>query len=351
MNFAIAQSQHLMVHPLKVPVRRMLLGTIALSTAIALAITAFGSHRHGFQINFVFSQCIGLITYALIDLPRRRLWPAGPPPVLPMIALVLAAAVIGWFGGSMLGGWILGMPGQPGTMNANSAIGFFVLTAAAGFAGTYHFWTRERIAAIERGAAEARLKLLQAQIEPHFLFNTLANLQALIAIDPPRAQTMLSHLDTYLRATLAATRRAHGTLAEEFALLRGYLEIIAIRMGARLAFELDLPPALGAAAIAPMLLQPLVENAIRHGLEPRVEGGRVRVAARAEGAALVLTIEDTGMGLAAAANPGAGLGLANVRQRLAALYGTAAALEITDNPEGGTQVTMRVPRQPREKSA
>ena len=321
----------------------MLLGTLTLNTAIALAITAFGSH--GFLSNFVFSQCIGLITLALIDPPRRRLWPTGAPPVMPLIALVLVAALIGWYGGSMLGGLILGIPGQPAAMTANAAIGFLVLTVAAGFAVTFYIWTRERLAASERLAAEAQLKLLTAQIEPHFLFNTLANLQALIAIDPPRALTMLGHLDTYLRATLAATRRPQGTLAEEFALLRGYLEIIAVRMGARLAFELDLPPPLGAVAIAPMLLQPLVENAIRHGLEPRVEGGRVRVAARVDGAALVLTIEDTGMGLAAAANPGAGLGIANVRQRLAALYGAAAALDITDNPAGGTRVTMRVPRQ------
>ncbi len=322
----------------------MVLGTFALNTAIALAITAFGSH--GFLSNFVFSQCIGLITLALIDPPRRRLWPTGAPPVLPLIALVLVAAMIGWYGGSMLGGLILGIPGQPAAMTANAAIGFLVLTVAAGFAVTFYFWTRERLAASERLAAEAHLKLLTAQIEPHFLFNTLANLQALIAIDPPRAQTMLGHLDTYLRATLAATRRTHSTLAEEFTLLRGYLEIIAIRMGARLGFELDLPLALGAAAIAPMLLQPLVENAIQHGLEPKVEGGQVRVAARNDGKLLVLTVEDTGMGIDSARTPRSGLGLVNVRQRLAALYGAAASLDIADNPAGGTRVTMRIPRQP-----
>ena len=112
-------------------------------------------------------------------------------------------------------------------------LGFLALTAGAGLGGTFFFWTRERLAHSERGAAEARLKLLQAQIEPHFLFNTLANLQALIGSDPTRAQAMLGHLDGYLRATLASTRNDKCTLADEFALLRGYLEILAIRMGPR----------------------------------------------------------------------------------------------------------------------
>src|ERR1035438_7195573 len=103
--------------------------------------------------------------------------------------------------------------------------------------------TRGRLAQSERGAAEARLKLLQAQIEPHFLFNTLANLQMLIGSDPKRAQAMLGHLDGYLRATLASTRKDKCTLAEEFALMRGYLEILAIRMGPRLAYSIDLPDA------------------------------------------------------------------------------------------------------------
>jgi LytS/YehU family sensor histidine kinase len=224
-------------------------------------------------------------------------------------------------------------------------LGFLMLTAGAGLGGTFFFWTRERLASSERGAAEARLKLLQAQIEPHFLFNTLANLQALIASDPQRAQLMLGHLDGYLRATLASTRNEQCTLADEFALLRGYLEILAIRMGARLAYSLELPPALAAAKLPPMLLQPLVENAIKHGLEPKLDGGKLRVAASAEGSQLVLVVEDSGPGFGAAATSGTGVGLLHVKQRLAAVYGGAAKAEIGESADGGVRIALRLPRQ------
>lgn len=348
MNFASSgEPWHLMVNPSRVSIRHMLAGTLVLNTVIAVAITVFGSdsHGHGFAVNFVFSQCIGLITYALIDLPRRRLWPTRPSPLLPLIALVLVAASIGWYGGSLLGGLILGIPGQPTSIGTNAAVGFLTLTIAAGFGATLYFSTRERLAASEKLAAEARLKLLTAQIEPHFLFNTLANLQALIASDPARAQTMLAHLDQYLRASLSAARSETATLGEEFSLLNDYLEIIAIRMGPRLAFTLDLPAELAQHALPPMLLQPLVENAIRHGLEPKIEGGLVQVTAHRIGTQLVLSIEDDGLGLSRGAShtAGTGLGIAHVRERLAATYGRAAGIDIDSNPAGGATVTLRMP--------
>jgi signal transduction histidine kinase len=318
--------------------------TIALSGAIAVALTAFGTHTHGFGQNLVYSQCIGLITYASIDLPRRMLWPRGAPPLAAMLGLAVVAAPVAWFGGSYVACILLGEPRRPTALGLDTILGFLALTAGAGIAGTFFFWTRERIAESERGAAEARLKLLQAQVEPHFLFNTLANLQALITVDPKRALAMLGHLDGYLRATLATTRSDRGTLAAEFALLRGYLEILAIRMGPRLAYELDLPAALADTALPPMLLQPLVENAIRHGLEPKVEGGSIRVSARSEGATLVLVVEDSGLGLGQdSGSAGTGLGLGNVRERLAAVYGGKAAMDIGAAPGGGVRVTLRLP--------
>lgn len=350
MNGAESARARTLRYPAGVPsafanVKRYLIGTVVLSTVIAAAITAFGSHRQGFGANFVYSQCIGLLTYAAIDVPRRMLWSLEVPRLLPMIGLTLLAAPIGWFGGSYVASLLLGDPRGPTTLGTDAVLGFLALTAGAGFAGTYVFWTRERLAAIERGAAEARLKLLQAQIEPHFLFNTLANLQALIAVDPKRAQQMLGHLDGYLRATLATTRNDKGTLGEEFALLRAYLEILAIRMGPRLVCELDLPDALRGATLPPMLLQPLVENAIRHGLEPKIDGGRVRIAAHAESGQLVVTVEDSGLGLGAVATPGSGVGLAHVSERLAAVYGNAATLEVLEPPGGGLRVTVRLPLQ------
>jgi signal transduction histidine kinase len=328
-----------------VPPLRLLAGTMVLNTVIAIGLTAFGSAS--LAHNLVFSQCIGLITYALIDIPRRRLWPTGAPALLPMIGIVLAAALIGWQGGSRLAALMLGVHYPPTNHGPDAALGFFILTAAAGFGGTFYFWTRERIAATERGATEARLKLLSAQIEPHFLFNTLANLQALIAIDPPRAQAMLGHLDAYLRASLAATRNDAATLGDEFALLRGYLEIIAMRMGDRLSFALELPQELAAYRLPPMLLQPLVENAITHGLESKIDGGRVTVSAKADTGMLVLTVADTGLGLVSqAATAGTGLGLTNVRERLAATWGSRASLSLDDNPGGGARATLRLPALP-----
>ena len=187
---------------------------------------------------------------------------------------------------------------------------------------------------------------MQAQIEPHFLFNTLANLDALIGIDPARARAMLGHLNDYLRAALAAARKARNTLAGEFALLEGYLQIIGVRMGPRLSFSLDLPEALRNTEVPPMLLQPLVENAIKHGLEPKIEGGRVEIRARAESGRLAIAIADTGIGLGNIASAGTGLGLAHVRERLAAVYGGGATLEVGARAGGGVNVTLSIPREP-----
>jgi hypothetical protein len=324
-------------------ITRYLIGTFILSTVIAAGLTAFGSQRHGFGPNFVYSQCIGALTYATIDLPRRMLWPQGTPSLVPMLGLVLVAAPVGWFGGSFVASALLGRPWSPGSMETDAMLGFLALTAGAGLAGCFYFWTRERLMASERSEAEARLKLLQAQIEPHFLFNTLANLQALIGVDPGRAQEMLRHLDGYLRATLATTRQDWDTLAGEFALLQSYLEILAIRMGPRLAFELDLPPALATAKLPPMLLQPLVENAIRHGLEPKVDGGHVRVSAREEGSLLLLEVADSGQGLGKSAAGGTGVGLAHVKERLAAVYGAGASFKTSESGDGGVLVVLRIP--------
>lgn len=324
-------------------VPRRVLGTVVLCTLIAAALTAYGDK--GFVTNIVYSLCIGLLTYASIDLPRRWLWSQGAFTLLRVLGLALLAAPVGWFGGSFIASLLLGEHWGPGRTTLSAMLGFLALTAGAGLGGTFVFWTRERLAQSERTAAEARLKLLQAQIEPHFLFNTLANLQALIAVDPQRAQAMLGHLDAYLRATLASTRNEQCTLAEEFALLRGYLEILAIRMGPRLTYSLDLPDALDRARLPPMLLQPLVENAIRHGLEPKVEGGRLRVTAGAEGRQLVLVVEDNGLGFGAANTVGTGVGLAHVKERLAAVYGNAASAEIDEAAGGGVRIALRLPLQ------
>ena len=215
---------------------------------------------------------------------------------------------------------------------------------------------RTQAEAAQRQAAETQLRLLQSQLEPHMLFNTLANLRVLIGLEPERAQAMLDHLIAFLRATLNASRLAAHPLATEFERIADYLALMGVRMGPRLQVTLDLPADLRDMPVPPLLLQPLVENAIKHGLEPHVQGGRITVTARAEGPTLVLTVRDTGTGLQGSPTtpqnpaphnpaPGSHFGLAQVRERLATLHGALAslALEPTADGLGGTLVTLRMP--------
>ncbi|MGL5004036.1 MAG: sensor histidine kinase, partial [Casimicrobium sp.] len=200
-----------------------------------------------------------------------------------------------------------------------------------------------KIVSSEKQLVQAQMRMLQAQIEPHFLFNTLANIQTQIPRAPDKANAMLDNFIAYLRQTLSASRAQEGTLKQEFDLLRNYLEILKIRMGERLEFDLELDASLEATPLPPMLLQPVVENAVKHGLEPKIEGGRVRVRASREDRLLKLIVEDNGLGFGEYADSkGTGVGLANLRERLRVLYDGFATLEITDaNP--GTRVEISVP--------
>ncbi|MGA7986662.1 MAG: histidine kinase, partial [Burkholderiales bacterium] len=260
----------------------------AFNTVVALLLSA-ASYGGGFGSNLLYSQCIGLALLLLVHTAWRLMWPERRPPPLGILLPLVVAVPLAWLGGSALAAALLGQRWPVALSQGGLAA--LTITAAAGLVGTFFFWTRGHVAQAGAQAAQAELRMLQAQIEPHFLFNTLANLDALIASDPARAREMLGHLNDYLRGSLAAARSERHTLGEEFALLSGYLELLAIRMGPRLAFTLDLPSALAPEPLPPMLLQPLVENAIKHGLEPKVEGGRVTVRARRDGAALVLTVE------------------------------------------------------------
>ncbi len=313
-------------------------GVIVFAYNIAIAaLLAAAGYGSGFWINLVYSQCIGLIGWLMVDGGRRLIW--GRRGSGGWIWLLgLAAIAIASFGGNALAALMLGHP-----LVSRDLATSLVISGAAGVVAVLFFWERARKEAIERLAAEAQLRLLQAQIEPHFLFNTLANLQALIGTDPGRARSMLDHLNVYLRAALTAARRERNTLEDEFALLRGYLEIIAIRMDRRLRYRLELPEAFAGAEVPPMLLQPLVENAVKHGLEPKVEGGEIAVAASAAGGVLTLRVADSGVGLGGAPTSGTRAGIAQVRERLAALYGGAASLDIAANPAGGVTATLALP--------
>jgi two-component sensor histidine kinase len=329
--------------------------------AFCLAIAAI---QYGFEPDrpylpaLVASLCIGLSIWAIVDLgsafipsARETGWPKGWHGV----ALVVGGIVVGY----LFGSWLADYLGQTygwysGTHNRESHLrNSILISIIAGLVGSFYFYSINRSAYLERKvseerrqATEARLKLLETQLEPHMLFNTLANLRALIAVDPVRAQGMLDHMIAYLRATLSASRAATHSLQAEFDRLRDYLELMAIRMGPRLAYSLELPSELAQHSVPALLLQPLVENSIQHGLEPKVEGGRITVSARREGDRLVLVVADTGVGPSQAPAEGKGFGMTQVRERLATLHGDAAPIDFEAPPEGGTRTTIRLPFTP-----
>jgi hypothetical protein len=202
---------------------------------------------------------------------------------------------------------------------------------------------------LRRQVLEARMAMMQAQVEPHFLFNTLASIDHLIEFDPKRASQMQRNLISLLRASMPSMRSTDSGLRPldlELAVVRPYLEILKVRMEERLTTEIDVPDGLLSAEFPPMMIQTLVENSIKHGLEPKAEGGNLSVKAEIRHGKLCVTVADTGLGFAGAAGgetAGTGIGLANIRERLSLLYGSKGTLTIANNPVGGTIVTITVP--------
>ncbi len=201
---------------------------------------------------------------------------------------------------------------------------------------------RGHATAVEKELAIAKLNLLHAQVEPHFLYNTLASAQLLTRSDPAKADEMLGHLIVYLRRSLPRTGEAPSTLGEELERARAYLEILRIRMGERLRLQVRVDDALHAAPFPAMMLQTLVENAIKHGLEPVPGGGTIWILARRVEGSVAVTVADDGRGFGGD-NGGTGIGLANVRERLRLAYGDAASLTVTSNFPNGVAATIAVP--------
>jgi LytS/YehU family sensor histidine kinase len=199
---------------------------------------------------------------------------------------------------------------------------------------------------LSKHAMESELKLMQAQIEPHFLFNTLASVQFLTETDPPQAARLLGHLLAYLRAALPQMRSESTTLGQEVELAEAYLNILRMRMGPRLDFSIDVPQALRTHPFPPVLLISIVENAVTHGLEPLAAGGRVSIAARQEGDRVLVTVEDTGIGLSGSSRPGRGVGLINVRERLSGLFGGRGRFSLEEAKPRGARATIEIPLAP-----
>jgi len=335
---------------------RHALATALVSSLGAIAYVTVGGSA--WAPTFVYSLSIGMISWLVIDLGQlgfsrdpTKLWPYD----VKRVVLVAAGMTVGFLAGNAIGDAYLGVPLLEfwTYMPRKLASSLFVTTVVGG-AILYFFYSRGKSQYLERGialaqrdATEARLKLLEAQLEPHMLFNTLANLRALITIDPPRAVAMLDRLHSYLRVTLSGSRSLAHPLSAEFDRLGDYLELMSVRMGPRLSYTLDLPSDLREVPVPPLMLQPLVENSVRHGLEPQVEGGAITVRARRDGEQLVVEVSDTGVGMTPGAAPSeGGFGLAQVRERLATLYGARSAMVLTARAGGGTCAAITFPLPP-----
>jgi sensor histidine kinase YesM len=194
----------------------------------------------------------------------------------------------------------------------------------------------------EKEALEAKLRLLQAQIEPHFLFNTLSNVLSLIDTEPAKGKSMLTDLIHYLRTSLSRTLSEITTLGQEIDMIKAYLSIQKIRMDERLNFTIELPDTLRQHSFPPMLLQPLVENAIKHGLEPKIDGGTVTIKAMEKDSLIRIEVIDTGIGFSAYQKNGVGIG--NVKERLQMLYGEKGRLTLEENKPNGVRATIEVPK-------
>ena len=314
------------------------LQTLAFCLAVSALQAAFQPHRP-YEVPLVYSIFIGSFMWALIDFGRHAFasaaetgWPSGAA----ALALPLGGMVGGYVLGTLAGDAVFGWSSWDGSALAQVRLSVLV-TAMAGISAIYYFYSKNKSAYLltkmseaRHQASEAKLKLLEAQIEPHMLFNTLANLRALITTDPAAALHMLDRMNDYLRATLQASRSTMHPLQTEFDRLGDYLELMAVRMGPRLRYTLELPPELADVPVPTLLLQPLVENSIRHGLEPALEGGSITVRARRDGQIMTLEVVDTGVGMAQGAGDGTqagqgGFGLAQVRERLVTAYGNLDA--------------------------
>jgi len=324
--------------------------TFVFDTIIAIFLYAI-KFTDEFITVFIISQCIGLSSCSCVLLIHNFIQKAKP--VFQAI-LVGVALVVGTIIGSYSGLAISGLSSSE-LFEEHGLFQLLFLGILFGSIITYIFSSRERIAATEaqiqeekikrltseKKAAEANLKLLQAQVEPHFLFNTLSNILSLLDSDPKRGKSMLVDFIHYLRASLSKIRKEQATLGQEMEMIQAYLSIFKVRMGDRLTYKIDLPKHLEAISFPPMLVQPLVENAIKHGLEPRVEGGEIRINGMEKDGVLRLEVTDTGNGFLQERD--SGMGLSNIRERLSSMYGNSGRLILEENQPHGLKAIIEVP--------
>lgn len=315
--------------------------------AIAILLTGIGL-TDGFATTLTISFCIGLsINTAFVLLARKmsqlEKWYLGPILITAIglsLGLIIAGTLIvqnPWFFfssnySSLVAGIFFGV------------FGFLMFSTREELLKTRLELVESRAASMqqERRMFETELRLLQAQIEPHFLFNTLGNIASLIRANPDAAETMVQNLARLLRASLRRTRDSHTTLGEELEIISAYLDIQKVRMGQRLSVVIDVANDFHVLTLPPLLLQPLVENAVLHGLDPKLTPGSLTITASRVEDQLLLRVTDDGVGFEQNSR-GTGIGLRNIRDRLQALYGHRAALDLIERPEGGIIAELRLP--------
>jgi len=324
-----------------------LLINAAINTVIAAMLTAIDFGR-GFGPNLVFSQCIGMSIYAanLAAIPLYRTASRASYQLM----IIVAAVVVGALVGTVLGALANGL--GPAVFLREYA-GFFVQVVLIGLLFgsivSYVFISLARISEekmkrldLEKNAMLTELKLLQSQMEPHFLFNTLSTVMSLMDSDPEKARRMLEAFTAFLRSSLLIARSATITLAQEVDVVKNYLAVLQVRMGSRLSFRIDVPGSLRDCAIPPLLIQPLVENAVKHGLEPSIEGGEVSLYAVRDNDVVRIVVADSGRGISEM-GPRSGIGLTNIRDRLELLYGGQGRLVLEENSPSGVKATIEIP--------
>jgi sensor histidine kinase YesM len=328
--------------------------TIIISTLIAAFLTFTGITTQSFIINLIVSQSFGISICSII---MFLLWIFKPEKSASLAFIFTIGVGSGILIGLQIGPFVLQQifsivlkPQDRGLLQT------IIIAIAFGSAVSYFFYARARLRvseeeiqqerikrlSSEKEALEANLRLLQAQIEPHFLFNTLSNVLSLIDTDPANGKSMLMDLIHYLRTSLSRTLHDPITLDQEIDMIKAYLNIQKIRMGDRLRFKIELPDAVRGHPFPPMLLQPLVENAVKHGLEPKMEGGEIAIRAMEQGDLIRIEVMDTGSGFSSCDKTGVGIG--NVRERIRLLYGEKGRLIVEENKPNGVRAIIEVPK-------
>ena len=329
-------------------VRRVLAVTVISAAATAAIVWAFQNTYLDLLVSALFVGYTSMVLFTFAGNVRRS--------ALPREARQILAIVIGSFLGTILAGFAKGrdlnhmfterLMGVTITMGLGIGVGCVVVAAYilrekhARDEARIHRAEAER-QQLEKNVLEAKLQLMQAQVEPHFLFNTLANVQHLVETDPSAASRMLESLIQYLRAALPQMREATTTLGREVDMARAFLEIHRVRMGSRLDFAIEVPERLRNRTFPPMMLISLVENALKHGVDPCCECGLVTLRATESEGRLQVSVTDTGEGIIP--KKGGGLGLSNIRERLKALYGASARLVLEENTPRGVVASIEVP--------